>query len=107
MTIQQMIENKITGRLSPAYLDVQNESHTHNVPPDSESHFKVTVVSTQFDGKPLVARHRQLYEILAEELAGSVHALALHTLTPTEWAEKGGKVPVSPPCHGGSKASAS
>ncbi|MEN8132017.1 MAG: BolA/IbaG family iron-sulfur metabolism protein [Pseudomonadota bacterium] len=107
MTIQQMIEDKVNRRLSPAYLEVQNESHTHNVPPDSESHFKVTVVSTQFDDKPLVARHRLLYEILAKELAGPVHALALHTLTPKEWAEKGGEVPASPPCHGGSKVSAS
>lgn len=107
MTIQQVIEDKINGRLSPEHLEVQNESPMHNVPPDSESHFKVTVVSTRFEGRSLVARHRLLYETLAEELAGPVHALALHTLTPKEWADKGGEVPASPPCHGGSKVSVS
>jgi BolA protein len=43
MTIQANIEAKITDALSPEFLEVANESHMHNVPPDSESHFKVTV----------------------------------------------------------------
>lgn len=104
MTIQQIIESKISERLNPAHLEVRNESSMHNVPPGSESHFKVTVVSEQFEGKSLLMRHRMLNEALAEELAGPVHALALHTMTPTEWAKKGGEVPDSPLCHGGSKA---
>ncbi len=103
MSIQTAIEQKLSGEFDADYLRVENESHMHNVPPGSESHFKVTVVSTLFEGKPLVARHRLLYENLAEELAGPVHALALHTLTPKEWSEKGGEVPASPRCHGGSK----
>lgn len=104
MTIQQTIESKISERLKPAHLEVRNESSMHNVPPGSESHFKVTVVSEQFEGKNLLMRHRMLNETLAEELAGPVHALALHTMTPAEWVKKGGKVPDSPLCHGGSKA---
>ena len=107
MTVQQIIEQKINQRLTPLYLEVRNESHMHSVPPDSESHFKVTVVSEQFKGKPLLARHRLINETLADELAGPVHALALHTMTPDEWAEKGGEVPASPPCHGGSKVKVS
>ncbi len=103
MTIQQIIESKISERLSPTHLEVHNESSMHNVPPSSESHFKVTVVSEQFEGKNLLKRHRMLNETLAEELAGPVHALAMHTMTPSEWVKKGGKVPLSPPCHGGSK----
>jgi BolA protein len=103
MTVQQIIEQRINKQLAPLYLEVLNESHMHSVPPGSESHFKVTVVSEQFIDKPLIARHRLLNETLAQELAGPIHALALHTLTPDEWAEKGGKVPASPRCHGGSK----
>lgn len=103
MTIQQTIEQKINDRLSPDYLDVRNESRMHNVPPGSESHFKVTVVSTLFEGKMLIARHRLLNETLAAELAGPVHALSLHTLTPAEWQAKSGQTPRSPPCLGGSK----
>lgn len=104
MTTQATIEKKLNDRLAPVHLEVINESYMHNVPPDSESHFKVTVVSDEFEGKMLVARHRLINEILAEQLSGPVHALALHTLTPNEWFEKAGKSPDSPPCHGGSKA---
>ena len=53
----------------------------------------------------LVARHRILNQLLKNELAGSVHALSLNTLTPTEWQEKDGEIRKSPPCQGGSKTS--
>ena len=104
MTIQASIEQKITDALQPEFLEVANESHMHNVPPGSESHFKVTVVSGEFDGKMLVARHRMLNSLLKDELDGPVHALSLHTLTPTEWQDKEGDVSKSPPCLGGSKS---
>lgn len=104
MTIQADIEIKIQDALQPVFLEVANESHMHNVPPGSESHFKVTVVSSEFDGKMLVARHRILNELLKNELAGAVHALSLHTHTPAEWQEKNGEIRKSPPCLGGSKA---
>ena len=103
MTIQANIEAKIYDALRPEYLEVANESHMHNVPPGSESHFKVTVVTTEFDGKMLVARHRILNKLLKDELNGPVHALSLNTLTPEEWQEKNGEVRKSPPCLGGSK----
>lgn len=77
----------------------------HNVPPGSESHFKVTVVSSEFNEKMLVARHRMVNKLLTDELAGSLHALSLHTLTPEEWQEKNGEIRKSPPCMGGSKTS--
>jgi BolA protein len=104
MTIQANIETKINNALQPEYLEVVNESHMHNVPPDSESHFKVTVVTAEFNGKMLVARHRVLNQLLKEELEGPVHALSLNTLTPEEWQEKNGEIRKSPPCLGGSKA---
>ncbi len=104
MTIQTQIEQKIQQAMQPDFLQVVNESHLHNVPPGSESHFKVTVVSAQFNGKMLIARHRQINGILAEELNGKIHALALHTLTPEEHFAKGGKVAESPLCIGGGKA---
>lgn len=101
MKMQQQIENKLQQALTPEVLDVVNESHMHNVPPGSESHFKVTVVSEQFADKRLVARHRLVNQILAEELDGKIHALALHTLTPSEYFERAGKVADSPECMGG------
>ncbi len=103
MTIQANIEEKITEAMQPEYLEVANESHMHNVPPGSESHFKVTVVTNEFEGKMLVARHRMLNQLLKSELEGPVHALSLNTLTPSEWQEKKGQIRKSPPCLGGSK----
>lgn len=103
MSIQQQIELKIQQAIQPDVLEVLNESHMHNVPPGSESHFKVTVVSDQFNGKMLIARHRLINGILAEELKGRIHALALHTLTPAEYFAKAGKVADSPLCMGGGK----
>jgi BolA protein len=103
MNIQTDIERKLREAFDPVHLQVENESANHNVPPGSESHFKVTIASQAFEGERLVGRHRQVNAVLAEELAGRIHALALHTLTPDEWFERAGKVPDSPPCLGGSK----
>ncbi|MBI4411581.1 MAG: BolA family transcriptional regulator [Deltaproteobacteria bacterium] len=103
MFIQKQIESKLAEGLKPAHLEVINESPMHGVPPGSESHFKVVVVSSLFEGKSLVQRHRMINEVLAQELKESVHALTMQTLTPDEWTKKGGRG-TSPPCLGGSKA---
>lgn len=100
MSIQASIERKVSEALTPTHLEVVNESGNHNVPPGSESHFRVVVVSDAFAGTRLVARHRRVNGVLAEELAGGVHALALHTYTPDEWADRG-QAPASPACRGG------
>ena len=104
MQIQQEIEQRLSEAFAPLHLEVENESHMHDVPEGSESHFRVVLVSGQFDGKPLLQRHRAVNRVLAEQLAGAVHALALHTMTPEEWFAKGGEAPQSPPCLGGGKA---
>lgn len=50
-----------------------------------------------------VRRHQAIYKVLAEELAGPVHALALHLYSPEEWEATGHTAPESPNCMGGSK----
>ncbi len=102
MSIQSIIESKLERAFSPQWLNVDNESHGHNVAKNSETHFKVVLVSDAFDGVRKVARHQQVYSCLAAELDAGVHALALHLYTPAEWAEKG-EAPTSPNCMGGSK----
>ena len=104
MQIQQQIEAKLANELNPAHLEVINESSNHNVPPGSESHFKVVLVSENFADKSLVQRHRMINKILQHELNGIIHALALHTYTEAEWQENHGNAPMSPPCLGGGKA---
>ncbi len=107
MSVQERIEHKLRETLRPSELEVVNESGMHNVPPGSESHFKVTVVADTFEGLNLVARHRKVYTALAEELAGPIHALAIHAYTPQEWEAVGRLAPASPPCRGGDKQAAS
>jgi len=100
--VQRAIEHKLQSGFEPRLLQVINESHMHSVPPGSESHFKVVLVTEAFAGKRQVQRHQQVYGLLKQELAGPVHALALHTYTPEEWAEVE-QTPASPNCMGGSK----
>ena len=102
-TIQSTIETKLADALDPLHLEVINESGNHSVPAGSESHFKVVVVAAQFEGLRLIARHRRVNGVLADELANSIHALALHTYTAAEWRERFGEAPMSPPCLGGSR----
>lgn len=104
MNIQSSIERKLAAALAPDHLEVVNESDQHNVPENSETHFKVIIVAEAFADKRKVARHQQVYGLLAEELAGPVHALALHTYCGAEWKQRHGSAPMSPPCLGGSKA---
>ncbi|WP_162045706.1 BolA family protein [Vibrio taketomensis] len=99
--IEETIKTKLHQQLSPIHLDVINESYMHNVAPGSESHFKVVVVSEQFEGLRLLARHRLVNQTLADELANSIHALAIHTYTPEEWKTQQ-SAPNSPMCLGGS-----
>lgn len=103
MKVQSSIEAKLQQEFRPSHLEVINESNMHNVPPGSESHFKVVVVSECFEGKRKVPRHQSIYKVLAQELDGLIHALAMHTYTPEEWAAEG-QSPNSPECLGGSKA---
>ncbi|MEC7202697.1 MAG: BolA/IbaG family iron-sulfur metabolism protein [Pseudomonadota bacterium] len=103
MNVHEKIEQKISEALSPTHLQVINESHMHNVPPGSESHFKLVVVTDTFSGVPRVRRHQTVNGILKDELAGPIHALSMETLTMEEWERKGGVVRASPDCLGGSK----
>ncbi|MBU1309166.1 MAG: BolA/IbaG family iron-sulfur metabolism protein [Gammaproteobacteria bacterium] len=104
MLIHTAIEQKLLSAFDPVFLDVVNESYLHNVPQGSESHFKVVIVTPAFDGLRLLQRHRAVNAVVAEELAEKIHALALHTYTPSEWYEYyAEKPPASPRCYGGSK----
>lgn len=101
MTLQQTIAEKLEAALAPAHLEVVDESGRHNVPPGAESHFKVVVAAERFAGMGRLARHRLVNRLLAAELSGRVHALAVHAMTPDEYFESAGGAPDSPPCLGG------
>jgi BolA family transcriptional regulator, general stress-responsive regulator len=88
MSVAETIRQKLTDGLAPLRLDIVDESHRHaghaGARPEGETHFAVTIVSAAFVGLGRVARQRLIYQILADELATRVHALALTTLAPGE-----------------------
>jgi BolA protein len=88
MSVKDRIREKITAELSPVTLDIIDQSEKHKGHaghrPGGESHFDVSVVAAGFEGLNRVARQRRVYQILAEELAGPVHALSLDLKTPAE-----------------------
>jgi len=99
MEVEDHIRVKIESLLQPTHIEIINESHKHHVPANSETHFNVIAVSEYFSGISKVARHQQVYELLKEELAGPIHALSLHLLTPEEW-KKDPKNFETPDCAG-------
>ena len=101
MNVEETIVKKLKDNFKILHLEVVNESHMHSVPKNSETHFKVTIVTNDFEGKRLIQRQRLVNQLLAEQLAGPVHALAQHTYTPEEWNNKNGISPDSPNCLGG------
>ena len=104
MVVQQEIQQRLQQQFSPGHLEVANESHMHSVPENSETHFRVVIVSDAFNDQRKVARHQQVYALLADQWEGPGHAFALHTYTPDEWQQRQGEAPQSPDCLSGSKA---
>ncbi|KYG62870.1 transcriptional regulator BolA [Bdellovibrio bacteriovorus] len=94
----------LSKALVPIHMEIENESFMHSVPPGSETHFKVLVVSEKFTGKSRIDRQRMINELLKEELQSGLHALTQKTLTPEEWEKQKTALNFeSPECLGGSK----
>ncbi len=92
MQVTPVMRKKLEEGLAPSRLDIIDESNRHaghaGHNPQGESHFRLEIVSEVFAGKSRVERHRMVNALLAEELAGRVHALALTTLTKDEEARR-------------------
>jgi BolA family transcriptional regulator, general stress-responsive regulator len=86
--IADRIRSKLEAALSPMRLDIQDDSAKHSghsgAREGGESHFSVLIVSDAFEGLSRVARQRRINTILADELAGPVHALSIQARTPAE-----------------------
>jgi BolA protein len=88
MRTQDVITEKLRNAFAPESLRVEDESHHHEGHaghrPGGETHYRVYIVSDAFRGKSRVERHRLVNAALAAELAGGVHALAIHAAAPGE-----------------------
>lgn len=100
------IEAQVKENLSPLHLELINESSQHSVPPGSETHFKMLVVSNLFDGLSRVDRQRKVYSLLDAEFKTGLHALTVRAMTSVEWKNQGAVGFESPACMGGSKTKA-
>ena len=99
--IKENIEEKLKTKISSLFVEVINESPNHNVPDGAESHFKVTVVSDEFENLRPVQRHQLIYKVLSDEMK-LIHAIAIHPFTKTEWERNNQSSLDSPDCLGGS-----
>ena len=97
MSVGKKIEHTLSDNFNLIHLEVINESHMHSGP-NTESHFKVILVTDEFEDMKLVQRHRRINELLKFELENGVHALSLHLFTNNEWKDKEEYVKDSPPC---------
>jgi BolA protein len=88
MATRDLITEKLTLAFAPVRLDVVDESHQHEGHaghrPGGETHFRVHIISEAFRGKSRLERHRMVNELLAGQLEGGVHALAIHASAPGE-----------------------
>ena len=90
MNTRDLITEKLTKAFAPQSLDVVDESHQHaghaGHRPGGQTHFRVHIVAEAFRGKSRLERHRMVNQTLSSELAGGVHALAIHASAPGEGA---------------------
>lgn len=98
--LETLLKSSLSEALKPSVLEIENESHGHNVPKNSETHFRVVVVSEAFAGLNRVKRHQLVYKAAAEALSQGVHALAMQCFTADEWNRSPERL-TSPPCRGG------
>lgn len=88
MRTGDVMTEKLTAAFAPQSLRVEDESHQHEGHaghrPGGQTHYRVYIVSEAFRGKSRIDRHRMVNQTLAQELAGGVHALAIHASAPGE-----------------------
>ena len=87
MTVAQDIEQRLQA-LAPSRLELLDESAQHaghaGAAPGGNTHWKLTIVSAAFEGKPTVARHRMVYQALGALMNHPIHALSINAKSPDE-----------------------
>jgi len=89
----QRIEARLRERLSPSHLEIVDDSAKHVGHPGAAAgggHYSCVIVAEAFRGRPTLERHRAVYDAVGDLMKSEVHALALQTLAPDEWAARSG-----------------
>lgn len=84
MNVHDEIANLLNNKLKVEKMLLENESEMHNVPPQSETHFKLVIVSDDFTSMIKVKRHQLIYKILVETMK-KIHALSIQAFTIEEF----------------------
>ena len=89
MARREIIHQLLTQALHPEVLEVSDESHLHkdhaHSHPHGESHFRVLVVASAFDGLSRLARQRRIHALLPQLASGDIHAMVMRLYTPPEY----------------------
>ena len=91
MQRRDRIEKKLGEELEADHVEVIDESHLHAGHPGARSgggHYRVTVVSSRFEGLSKLQAQRLVYAALADEMGGQIHALSMQTFAPGEWSAR-------------------
>jgi BolA protein len=86
-TRDERILAKITAALSPSECRLIDESALHAGHAGSAGgggHYRLHIVSGNFEGKSRLSRHRLVYDCLDDMMHTEIHALAIHALAPSE-----------------------
>ena len=86
MFVQNKIEKLLKDNLNVSNLLIRNDSYKHNVPPNSESHFNVQIVSDDFEDLSQIQRHKIVYKAVGALLA-EIHAFSITAMTTSEFKE--------------------
>ena len=83
------IQSLLRERLQPAHLEVRDDSaaHSGHASAGGKGHFRLRIVSRCFVGLKPLQRHRLVNEALAPLYETALHAVAMETLTPDEFAK--------------------
>lgn len=88
MTTIELIEQRLREQLDPTHLEILDDSAKHaghRGATSSGGHYRLVIVSGEFDGKSLIARHRLVNEAVRDLFGDKIHALSMQTLTPDQW----------------------
>jgi BolA protein len=88
MTTLELIESRLRSTLAPDHLELEDDSAKHAGHRGATSgggHYRLVIVSAEFEGKTLIDRHRLVNEALRDLFGPQIHALSMRTLTPDQW----------------------
>ena len=88
MTTIELIEQRLRERLVPTHLELHDDSAKHaghRGATSSGGHYRLVIVSSEFEGKTLIERHRLVNEAVHDLFGPKIHALSMRTLTPDQW----------------------